>query len=293
MASQECNDTKVDVMHVSTYLPLLLILLRASLYLISMQVLINVVGQMHMIVIVSAWIVYFDAYFFQNNASNHMCGFLLPAALMYCNNRLIAIQFEQGCQQTYPSIISNHILNVLWATSSMLMLAYVFAEIWELRVDLNLAACVSGALGLGMLWTECGVKSFQELWIRVFIFYVFTFGFGVMHACTQHLHHCRYKTIGLHICMHLLFVNMHVLLASMLVSLALGIYVMHKSLQSLVHESNAPSLPNSVDASHKNTQVKVDMPNKSMPNKNMSPCTLSENEALRELMAAKRALNLV
>jgi len=54
MASQECNDTKVDVMHVSTYLPLLLILLRASLYLISMQVLINVVGQMHMIVIVSA-----------------------------------------------------------------------------------------------------------------------------------------------------------------------------------------------------------------------------------------------
>ena len=107
MASKEADDLRVDVMHVATYLPLIMLLLRAAIFLTAMQVMTILVGHIHLVFAVSAWFVYFDASLFKNNASNRMCGFLVPVALMYGINRLIDIQFLSNATQNFNCNISS------------------------------------------------------------------------------------------------------------------------------------------------------------------------------------------
>jgi hypothetical protein len=303
MASKDIDDVRVDIMHVSTYLPLIILLLRAAVFLTTMQVVAIVVGQMHMIVVVSAWIVYFDACLFRNDASNCMSGFLIPAALMYCNNRLIAVQFEIGCTFSSTTLLTHFVLAVTWATCSMFMLVYVFVDMPQLRLELHIVSIFSGALGISMLWTECSTKSFHELLFRGILYYIFTFGFYLMHAFTQHLHRRRYKTIGMHIFLHLLFVNAYVIAGSILMSFTLIVYLIQKisSAKSEHMKSNEPThtftgMKSVAQLSTMSINLQEDIVVPTSPNENKKsyfPDKDSEENALKELMAAKRALNMV
>ena len=292
---------RVDVMHVATYLPLIMLLLRAAIFLTVMQVLTIVVGQIHLIVVVSAWLVYFDSCLFKNDASNRMCGFLVPIALMYGNNRLIHIQFESdvshnfNCHISSAIFISHYVLAVTWATGSIFMLIYVFVDMPHLRLDLQVLSFFSGALGIGMLWTECLTKPFHELLLRAMMFYILTFGFCLLHAYTQHLHYRRYKTIGMHISLHLLFVNMYIVAGSVMLCIALVFYLFQKSTSLNQHpEDSMPKTPNvapntSTFKNRNATQTKIE---------HLSGTDSSfmsdekEEDALHELMLAKQAMNM-
>ena len=301
MASKEEDDLRVDVMHVATYLPLIMLLLRAAIFLTVMQVLTIVVGQIHLIVVVSAWFVYFDACLFKNDASNRMCGFLVPAALMYGNNRLIDVQFESNashnfnCHVSSAVFISHYVLAVTWATGSIFMLVYVFVDMPHLKLDLQVLSFFSGALGVGMLWTECLTKPFHELLLRAIMFYILTFGFCLLHAYTQHLHYRRYKTIGMHISLHILFVNMYIVAASVLLCITLVVYLFRKSVALNQHtQQSVTNTPNMAQGKsthkHKNapkTQIEyLGCTDPCFPSKEI------EEDALRELMLAKQAINM-
>ncbi len=303
MASKEIDDVRVDIMHVTTYLPLIVLLLRASVFLTTMQVVAIVVGQMHMIVVVSAWIVYFDACLFKNDASNYMCGFLVPAALMYSNNRLIAVQFEMGCTFSSATLLSHYILAVTWATCSMFMLVYVFVDMPQLRLELNMVSVFSGAMGLAMLWTECSSKAFHELLLRGMLYYIFTFGFHLVHGLTQHLQRRRYKTIGMHIFLHILFVNAYVVAGSIFMSLALIVYLIHKTssekTEYIKHNEGNANFAAMHSVSHL-SKMSIDLqedikvtPQAKENSKLHFPAQDSEENALKELMAAKKAINMV
>merc|ERR1711966_555444 len=69
----------------------------------------------------------------------------------------------------------------------------------------------------------------HELLIRGMLYYIFTFGFHLMHGLTQHLQRRRYKTIGMHIFLHILFVNAYVVAGSIFMSLTLIVYLIHKT----------------------------------------------------------------
>ena len=302
MASKEADDLRVDVMHVATYLPLIMLLLRAAIFLTAMQVMTILVGHIHLVFAVSAWFVYFDASLFKNDASNRMCGFLVPVALMYGINRLIDIQFLSNATQNFncnissATFISHYVLAVTWATTSIFMLIYVFVEIPHPKLDLQLLSFFSGALGIAMLWTECLTKPFPELLLRGMMFYIFTFAFFLLHAYAQHLHCRRYTTIGMHISLHLLFVNLYIVAGSVMLCMALIFYLVRKSRalnqhsdDSAVNQTNVTS--NTSTFKHKNpTQTKIEEMNY---NEACFPGKQKEEDALHELMLAKRAINMV
>ena len=294
MASKDIDDLRVDVMHVGTYIPLIVILLRAAIFLTLMEFLSMIVGQIHMLVVVSAWLVYLDAHIFKSNHSNIMCGFLVPVALMYGNNRLISIQFHtdalQGssCYTSSSVFILYYALAVAWASSSMFMLVYVFVDLAQFRLNLQYIALFAGALGIGMLWAECSTKPFYELLVRAMLFYMFTFGFFLLQGYRQHLHQRRYRTIGMHIALHLLFVNTYIVAGSLILCLLLLIYLLrnipvanNKGDTAIMAHTEVTFKGNNINAQNAHTNILTQTHSK------------EQEDALRELMLAKQAINMI
>ena len=208
----------VDFMHVSTYIPVIFQLLRASVLLTLLEAVLVVQQHFAMLLVLTALVTYLDGRAFYSERLNRACGFLVPAGLIFCVNKAMLMQFT-GCIMSNTMRIVYYVLATAWATCGLGMLGMLSLDSLanvQSRVSENTFIFISGALGVATVYVECTVKPMYELLLRVGLFYLFTTSFILLHWSSHRTHRTLYDSVAKHITMHILFVDLYVVAASIL-----------------------------------------------------------------------------
>jgi hypothetical protein len=271
------EDVHVDFMHVSTYLPMIFQLLRASVFLTLLEAVLLVQQHFAMLLAVTALIAYLDGRTFQHERLNRACGFLVPAGLIFCVNKAMLLQFT-ACTLSNTMRVLYYVLATAWATCGLGMLGMLSLDSLgnvQSRVSENTFILVSGFLGVANVYVDCASKPMYELLLRVGLFYLATTSFILLHSTSQRTHRTVYESVGKHITMHILFVDAYVVAASIFLFLVFHVYV----IQTRCRQKNA-SAPTTT------------MPAKVQDHARLASVSVDE-AAINELLAAKRAVNMV
>ena len=276
------DEGHVDFMHVSTYIPVILQLLRASVFLTLLEAVLVVQQHFGMLLALTALLTYFDGRAFYSDRLNRACGFLVPAGLVFCVNKATLMQFSSECGMSNTVRVVYYIMASAWATCGLGMLGMLSMDSLanvQSRVSENTFIFVSGVLGVANVYVECTVKSVPELFLRVGLYYLFTTSFILLHWSSHRTHRTLYDSVAKHITMHMLFVDLYVVVASMLLFIVFHVYVIRAR-----HFWRPP--PTTSSAS-----VKGMSSVKAMDSARLAP-SLADDTAIKELLAAKRAINM-
>ena len=111
----------MDFMHVSTYIPVIFQLLRASVLLTLLEAVLLVQQHFAMLLAIAALITYLDGRAFYNERLNRACGFLVPVGLVFCVNKAMLLQFTT-CTLSNTTRVVYYVLATAWATCGLGML---------------------------------------------------------------------------------------------------------------------------------------------------------------------------
>lgn len=279
----------MDFMHVSTYIPVVFQLLRVSVFLTLLEAVVRVQQHFAMLIALTAFITYLDGRVFYTERLNRACGFLIPAGLVFCVNKAVFVQFAT-CSMSHATLVVYYVLSTAWATCGLGMLGMLsidtLADV-QSRVSSHTFILVSGGLGVANVYMDCHVKPMYELLIRVGLFYLFTTSFILLHWTSQRTHHTVYESIGKHITMHILFVDFYVVIGSVALFILFHLYVIQSRRQNKA--PGATTFTVCTDTS----SLKPDAarpPAQRAPSAAPAP---SDDSVLHELIAAKRAINMV
>ena len=214
----------VDFKLVSTYVPMMILLGRALFLTLFFQATLLMGQDNTGLLVVLCVVCYFDAYSFKHDVLNKACGFLLPAAFYLYTNTHAAVSHKAYnkdkdiyCSEIYI-IVVYWAVDLVWAASSSIHIASLC---WKLRIHLRIqtVACVWSLILTTHVMLRCyKTPSFWEVLLRVVLYYVscmfyfFTSVFLV--GVDRNTHHFTV----MHVCLHILFVEPYVLLASALIS---------------------------------------------------------------------------
>lgn len=276
------EDGYVDFMHVSTYVPVIFQLLRASILLTLLEAVLTVQQHFAMLLALTALVTYLDGRAFCGERLNRACGFLVPAGLVFCVNKAVLIQFSE-CGMSNTMRVLYYVFATAWATCGLGMLGMLSMDSLanvQSRVSENTFIFVSGVLGVANVYIECTVKPVYELLLRVGLFYLFTTSFILLHWRSHSTHRTLYDSVAKHITMHILFVDMYVVAASMFLFIGFHVYVIRTR-----HCRRAPPANSSAS-------VKCTASVKAMDSVRLASSP-ADDTAIKELLAAKRAINMV
>lgn len=283
------DEAHVDFMHVSTYIPVVFQLLRVSVFLTLLEAVVRVQQHFAMLIALTAFITYLDGRVFYTERLNRACGFLIPTGLVFCVNKAVFVQFAT-CSMSHATLVVYYVLSTAWATCGLGMLGMLsidtLADV-QSRVSSHTFILVSGGLGVANVYMDCHVKPMYELLIRVGLFYLFTTSFILLHWTSQRTHHTVYESIGKHITMHILFVDFYVVIGSVALFILFHLYVIQSRRQK-----KAPGAT-TFTACTGTSSLKPDAarpPAQRAPSAAPGP---SDDSVLHELIAAKRAINMV
>ena len=120
MASVESEDINFQL--VSTYVPLILILLRSSVLIAVVNFVSTLAESPHFLLMLLFSAVYFDAYLFRSNRFNQSCGFLCPVALCLA---LTHVASWHGPDIAAHAVAALWAVDMAWAVTSSSFVAIV------------------------------------------------------------------------------------------------------------------------------------------------------------------------
>jgi len=208
MSSTE--EETVNFQLVSTYVPLLLLLMR-SIFLLTAAHLGAAFLEAHgAFVVALVGLVYFDAHAFRNNKLNQACGFLCPVALCVIQARVA--RYSMDCDATYMQV-ALWTVDMLWAVSCTSYVAIVcYKGYFVVRV--MYAALVWAAFAIVHALAECAPLDFHHQVIRTILYYITCTLFFYVKCSATHVDRASYQFAVLHVFVHVFFVQHYVLLGS-------------------------------------------------------------------------------
>jgi len=234
----------------------------------------------------TSFIVYIDGRTFYNERLNRACGFLAPAGLLFCLNKAVVVQFSE-CAMSGHMLVAYYVCAAAWATCGLGMLGVLsmdsLADV-QSRVSPNTFIVVSGLIGIASVYLDCNMKPMYQLIVRIGIFYLITTSFVLLHSSSQRTHRMVYESVAKHITMHVLFVDVYVVAASVVLFIVFHVYVIQS------RHSRKNSTGN--QGSFYGVRVSSIAPTKNIEVAHATKIQSSES-ALNELLAAKRAINNV
>lgn len=204
------GDEPVNFQLVSTYVPLLLLLLRSVLLLTAAHLCAALLEAHGALLVILAVLVYFDAHAFRHNKLNQACGFLCPVALCVLQARVA--HGSQDCEATYLQVALWSV-DMVWAVSCTSYVAIVcykgYFVVRVLYAALGWAACaVVHALA------ACAPLDFPHQLIRTVLYYLTCTLFFYVKCSSPLVDRGSYQFAVLHVFVHIFFVQHYVLLGS-------------------------------------------------------------------------------
>jgi len=201
MAEQDVNFQLV-----STYLPLVFLILRAGA-LVAVMHLISIppLSANAMIVTLCA-VAYFDSLAFRNNKLSCACGNLCPVALCLMVGHLT--EKSDSCQET-SGLVALWTVDLMWAVSCSSFLGIaVFRGVFV--VDVTYASVAWAVCAIIHTQINCHVPDVVQVLARTFVYYISCSVYFYFRNEGKNLQPCV-----MHIFWHILLVKNHVLLASL------------------------------------------------------------------------------
>jgi len=212
MAAQA--DDAIDFRLVSTYVPLVLLVLRGVLLLGAAQLVADFLDARGALAVALVAVVYFDALAFSMCRLNKACGFLCPVALCLLQARTTPVE-TRDCDAGYAQALVYGV-DMVWAVSATSYVAIAcYKNYFVVRVAYAAAAWAFCAI-LHTL-TTCERLDVQHQVMRTVLYYLTcTLYFYHRHAPTLERKHHQLSV--LHIFYHIFFVQRFILLGSIIIA---------------------------------------------------------------------------
>jgi hypothetical protein len=222
IASNDDADHEVDFQLVSTYSPLLIILLRSVVLVVMCEIYTKLMGpRQNLLVVLIVWM-YCDAYLWRTDKINRALGFLCPVGMCiltttdftHCS-ALVSNKRSMLAQGVYWTV------QVIWPLLAAYYLA-VLVLVERMQVKSNPSEIVLAAASMFCLMVHCvlllsAYQTAGEVMLRSVLYY--TAGMIFFHSksklqCSDRNTH---NWMAMHVCLHILFVDVYVLIASCVV----------------------------------------------------------------------------
>ena len=248
MTSGESNGKRVDFQLVSTYVPVIQLVARAMVLVLLFQVA-HSVGHDHTgLCVLVCVLCYFDGYCYRTDALNRAAGFLVPPAFyMYTHapsQNTWVVSPVSHCTQM-PVLVFYWAVDLLWASSSSMLIASLLCKI-RVKLRIQTVACVWSFILLVHVALRCyHPPGFWEIVLRVLLYYVscvcYFFTSSFVLDTDRHTH----TFTVMHVCLHILFVEPFVLVASVVVSggIYAKLYIYHMGYTHCKHCPEPPPSP--------------------------------------------------
>jgi len=202
----------VDFRLVSTYVPLVMLMLRSVLLLGAAQFAAAALDAHGTLVVTLVAVVYFDALAFRHDRLNQACGFLCPVALCVMQAR----PRDRECDAGYAQALV-YAVDMVWAVSCTSYVAIAcYKGLFVVRV-----------VYAGVLWALCAVVhslatcerlDVQHQIVRTVLYYLTCTLFFYHRHLPALLDRNSHQLSVMHIFYHVFFVQHYVLLGSVLVA---------------------------------------------------------------------------
>ena len=221
MTSGESSGKRVDFQLVSTYVPVIQLVAREMALVLLFQVA-HSVGHDHTgLCVLVCVLCYFDGYCYCTDALNRAAGFLVPPAFyMYTHapsQNTWVVSPVSHCTQM-PVLVFYWAVDLLWASSWSMLIASPLCKI-RVKLRIQTVVCVWSFILLVHVALRCyHAPDFWETVLRVLLYYVscvcYFFTSSFVLDTDRHTH----TFTVMHVCLHILFVEPFVLVASVVVS---------------------------------------------------------------------------
>jgi len=201
MAEQDVNFQLV-----STYLPLVGLLLRATALVLGLYISLMLAPATSTLCVALGAVAYFDALAFRASKLSVASGSLCPVALSLMAGLLAPASFE--CEQT-GALVALWTVDLIWAVSCSSFLGIVVFR-HSAVVDPTCAAAVWAACAVVHTQVSCGTPDPGLMLARIIVYYV---------SCALFFFHRSAAPVSIgvmHVFCHMLFVKSHVLMASII-----------------------------------------------------------------------------
>jgi hypothetical protein len=202
MAEQDVNFQLV-----STYLPLVVLLLRAGTLVVTSNLAALLSPAPNTLVMALCALAYFDAYAFRNSKLSVACGSLCPVALcLVVGHTTLATEL---CAET-SSVVALWAVDLAWAVSSSSFLGIVVFR-GGAPVDVAYASAAWALCGVVHAQMNCVVPDLAQVLGRTLVYYVSCSLYFFFRTAAPHT-----SIPVMHVFWHMMFVKNYVLLGSIL-----------------------------------------------------------------------------
>lgn len=241
IAAREDSEDDVDFQLVTTYTPVLLALLRSAVLVLLCEASVRALGPRQNFFAVLVVLVYCDAYLWRNNVLDRAVGFLCPVGLA-----LLAatdVTLCSGSDETEHSLLAllpYWSVQVAWPLGSAYYLAASLFGLY--KPSERQVVGVSGVcLAVHCVLLLAGRQSTGEVLVRAAAYYMTSMLFFHAKARLSNVDRNAHSRLTVHVCLHLLFVDLYVFAASVLVFNLLFWRMFYRS---------SPGAPSAQSASH-------------------------------------------
>ena len=207
-------DDVVDFRLVSTYIPLVLLVLRGVLLLGAAQLVADFLDVRGALVVALVIVVYFDALAFSGCRLNRACGFLGPVALCLLQARTMPVD-TRYCDTGYAQALVYGV-DMAWAISATSYVAIACYKNYFV-VPVTYAAAAWASCAMLHTFTTCEILDVQHQLIRTILYYL-TCTLYFYHRHAPALERQNHQLSVLHIFYHIFFVQRFVLLGSIIIA---------------------------------------------------------------------------
>lgn len=246
------ENTLYDFALVSTYVPVVMLILRSSIYLLAMHWLASFSLSVQGLTMVTASAVYIDSLLMRENNFDRACGHVCVCALA----ALTQLQAQEQCSNAQVLFVT--CIDLLWSASAgvEVILRTTRAKVQTQQILKTSICCLIACVRVSL---SCEALGFVNSLLRSFLYYVLC---AMLLLCSaflpQHERHLNVMSV-VYISAHVLFVHLYAVIASMTVILAVHarlVYLhvventgdVHKTMEN--HESFSQSVSSAHAASN-------------------------------------------
>ena len=225
--SSNDSDTPINFSLVLTYIPALLLILRASVILV-VYVCMHGIVKVPIAVLVTGVLLfsYLDWFVFRHDKLSKACGFLAPLALTLIANGDFYI--TQPCASSTLFNTLYYVNSIAWASTS----SYVFFN-QMLQLKYPTHDTTSAALWIVNcifhVYVHCQTETFLVLTCRVILFYAMTITHWFAQVLISDCDRNRFAFTVLHTALHVLFVDIYAVGATALIFVGVILYSLHQT----------------------------------------------------------------
>lgn len=269
------EEIQYDLTLVSTYLPFIVLAVRATL-LVSYMFMVRAYVDFQVVFVISCGFVYLDAWFFRRNVFDRTCGHLCVCAVA-------TLVQSHHCSHSSWTVEYNSVL--LWIcdlTWGVLSGFDVVSAILGLKthVPLSVKIMLLSILASTHTHLQCSGSSYADMLSRTMLYIVLCAMLIFCGPLTPNFDRNVYNNNVLHVCSHIFFVHSYIVIGSVLIITSIHAHLIYNNLTPCKHASSTEPTPD-LEINDDTRRREVRKPN--------TESVLPDHELLMKLQQAKAA----